>query len=149
MVGRWAVTDTPGAATRPSRTDSAISRGETAQARSPARPPRSELLRSLSRPPRASSASADRTNDQCALTCSLSTFTCAILEGERLSLWAPAGSPLPVADQSARVLRRSPSSHDFSPWNGHAELVGTEGVLSRWISEILRIFGARCLVEKD
>lgn len=26
MVGRWAVTDTPGAATRPSRTDSAISK---------------------------------------------------------------------------------------------------------------------------
>lgn len=87
MVGRWAVTDTPGAATRPSRTDSAIS-CDSAQARSPARPPRSELLRSLSRPPRASSVLADRTNDQCALTCIFATFTYAIVQGECLSLLA-------------------------------------------------------------
>lgn len=88
MVGRWAVTDTPGAATRPSRTDSAIS-CDSAQARSPARPPRSESFSGACPDPREHHPCwpTEPTN-QCALTCIFATFTYAIVQGECLSLLA-------------------------------------------------------------
>ena len=88
MVGRWAVTDTPGAATRPSRTDSAIS-CDSAQARSPARPPRSESFSGACPDPREHHPCwpTEPTN-QCALTCIFDTFTYAIVQGECLSLLA-------------------------------------------------------------
>lgn len=76
---------------------------DSAQARSPARPPRSELLRSLSRPPRASSVLVYGTNDQCALTCIFYVYV-RHPQGECLSLRFPLIPVFSTRVQTTRYL---------------------------------------------